>query len=435
MNWQSEYDRKTVTAGEAVRLVESGHRLYIGTCSSVAFELMRALWERREELYDVEILSSNIISPTPVFDEVDGNPFSYCTYFMGPGERRVRDNGLPFSFTSFHLSEIGIWIRDIAVPDICFFDVSMPDENGYMSYGPTGVGLHAELKEKASRVLVQANKRTPYVYGQDNLIHVSEVDAVVEVDEPPSAAGNPEIDEVTRQLSDIIVEHVTDGSTIQLGLGTLSTAIGFALGEKNDLGVHSEMFNQPLADLMIKGNVTNRYKGFLDGMSVFSFSLGTGGLYDYLDKNEKIYCAPFQFVNDPRNIAKNRKMLSINTTMAMDLFGQAASDSLGWEQQSATGGQVDFVRGAQWSEGGKSIIAATSSFIKNGRRVSRILPFMPEGTAVTTPRSDIQYVATEFGCVNLKALRMADRVRAMIGLAHPDFRDQLTEEAKRNRLI
>jgi 4-hydroxybutyrate CoA-transferase len=291
------------------------------------------------------------------------------------------------------------------------------------------------LREKSRKAVVQVNRRTPYVHGLDNLIHISEVDAAVEVDEPASAAGNPEIDDVTRRLSEIILEHVEDGSTIQLGLGTLSTAIGFGLGVRNDLGIHSEMFNQPMTDLMKKGNVTNRRKGFLDGKSVFSFSLGTGELYDYLDKNEKIYCAPFQFVNDPRNIAKNRKMLSINTTMAMDLFGQAASDSLGWEQQSATGGQLDFVRGAQWSQGGKSIIAATSSFMKNGKRIGRILPFFPEGTAVTTPRSDIQYVATEYGCVNLKVLRMADRTRAMISLAHPDFREQLNDHAKKIRLI
>ncbi len=182
--------------------------------------------------------------------------------------------------------------------------------------------------------MVQVNRRTPYVHGLDNLIHISEVDAAVEVDEPASAAGNPEIDDVTRRLSEIILEHVEDGSTKQLGLGTLSTAIGFGLGVRNDLGIHSEMFNQPMTDLMKKGNVTNRRKGFLDGKSVFSFSLGTGELYDSLDKNEKIYCAPFQFVNDPRNIPKNRKMLSINTTMAIELFGQAASDSLGWSSRA-----------------------------------------------------------------------------------------------------
>ncbi len=161
MNWQSEYNQKIRTAAEAVRLVESGDRLYVGTCSSVAFSLMRALWERRAELRDVEILSSNIIGPSPLFDETGENPFSYCTYFMGPGERRVRNNGLPFSFTSFHLSEIDIWISETARPDICFFDVSPPDEKGYMSYGPTGVGLHAMLREKSRKAWCRSTGGLP----------------------------------------------------------------------------------------------------------------------------------------------------------------------------------------------------------------------------------------------------------------------------------
>jgi len=215
----------------------------------------------------------------------------------------------------------------------------------------------------------------------------------------------------------------------------LSTAIGFGLGNKTDLGIHSELLSEPMLELIINGNVTNRYKGFMDGKSVFGFALGSAELYKYLNRNEKVYGAEFPFVNDPINIAKNKNMISINSTMALDIFGQAASDSLGWKQQSATGGQLDFVRGAQRSEGGKSIIATTSSFIKNGKRISKILTAFPAGTAVTTPRSDIQYVATEYGCVNLKVLNMSDRVRAMISLAHPDFRDQLMEDAKRFNLI
>ncbi len=187
--------------------------------------------------------------------------------------------------------------------------------------------------------------------------------------------------------------------------------------------------------LIVNGNVTNKYKGFMDGKTVFGFALGSAELYKYLNKNDKFHGAEFPFVNNPEIIARNKNMISINSTMALDIFGQAASDSLGWKQQSATGGQLDFVRGAQRSESGKSIIATSSSFIKNGKRISKILTAFPAGTAVTTPRSDVQYVATEYGCVNLKILNMSDRVRAMISLAHPDFRDQLTEDAKKFNLI
>ena len=435
MSWHNEYKQKLMSAEEAVKYVDSGDRVYVGTGSSAAYILMEALWNRRTELENVEITSSLISKPTPLYDEAEGNPFSFGTFFMGVKERKTRDNGLKLNYTSVHLSQVDTWCKKVAPPDVCLFDVSEPDENGYMCFGPSGIALHKFLKEKADRVVVQVNKQTPYIYGQNNLIHVSEVDRIIEVDETPATLANPETDEVTEILSSIIVDQVPDGATIQLGLGSLSTAIGFGLTARNDLGVHSELLSEPMMELMINGNVTNKYKEFMDGKSVFGFAFGSAKLYQYLNRNEKVYGAEFPFVNDSRIIAKNKNMISINTTMAFDIFGQAASDSLGRKQQSATGGQLDFVRGAQWSDGGKSIIATTSSFIKEGKRISKIVTALPPGTAITTPRSDVQYVATEYGCINLKDLNMSDRVRAMISLAHPDFRDRLSEDAKKYNLI
>jgi 4-hydroxybutyrate CoA-transferase len=244
-----------------------------------------------------------------------------------------------------------------------------------------------------------------------------------------------EIDDTSRQIADIVLEEVPDGATLQLGLGKLSTAIGYDLKQRNDMGIFSELFSQPMMELMKEGNVTNAHKGFMDGKSVFSFSAGTQEMYDFMDHNPQIYGAPFPFVNDARNIAKNKNMISINNAMAVNLYGEVAADAIGYSQQSAVGGQLDFVKGAQWSEGGKSIIVLPSSFMKDGKRQSKIsLQFAP-GTPVTTPRSEVQYVATEYGCVNLKILNMSDRVRALISLAHPDFRDQLTQEAKDCGLI
>ncbi len=435
MSWCNEYKQKLMKAEEAVRLINSNDRVYVGTCSSVAYKLIDALWDRRGDLENIEITSSLVSKPTSLFYETDRNGFEFGTYFMGPCERRVRNNGLKLNYTSFHLSQIDSWCKNTEPPDVCLFDVSEPDENGYMCFGPSGIALHRFLKESTDRIIVQVNKQTPYIFGQDNLVHVSEVNAIVEVDDEAAILGDPEIDEVTKTLSDSIVDMVPDGATIQLGLGSLSTAIGFELFNKNELGIHSELLSEPMMKLMKSGNVTNKRKGFMDGQSVFGFAFGSAELYQYLNRNEKVYAAAFTFVNDPRIIAKNKRMISINTTMAFDIFGQAASDSMGWKQQSATGGQLDFVRGAQWSEGGKSIIATTSSFIKNGKRISRIVTALPIGTAVTTPRSDVQYVATEYGCVNLKLLNMSDRVRAMISLAHPDFRDELREDAKKLNLI
>jgi len=227
------------------------------------------------------------------------------------------------------------------------------------------------------------------------------------------------------------VKIINSGETVYVGTcSSVALVLINALWDRRE-----ELENVKIASSLISKPTPNKYKGFMDGKSVFAFALGSTKLYQYLNRNENVYGAEFPFVNDPRNIAKKKKMISINSSMAFDVFGQAASDSLGWKQQSATGGQLDFVRGAQWSEGGKSIIATTSCFIKNGKRISKIVAALPAGTAITTPRSDIQYVATEYGCVNLKILNMSDRVKAMINLAHPNFRNQLTEDAKSFNLI
>ena len=278
-------------------------------------------------------------------------------------------------------------------------------------------------------------RRETYQYGRENLIHVSEVDAICEIDRPYAKYEVMEPDDLSKQIAAHILKEIPDGATFQLGLGNISTAIGYGLHERNELGIHTELLNQPMLELMRSGNVTNTRKGYMDGKTVFSFTFGNPDLYEALDHNEQFYVVPFHTANDPRIICQNRNMMSINATMSLNLFGEAASECVAWKQYSAVGGQLDFVRGAQWSEGGKSFIATTSSFMKNGKRVSKIVPFFAPGTPVTTPRSDIQYVATEFGCVNLKVLNMDDRARAIISIAHPDFREELTEQAKKVGLI
>lgn len=435
MNWEKDYEAKRTSAAEAVKLVRSGDRVYAGTASSVAYGLLAALWDRRHELENVEIQSSQAFEPSSVYDETEDNPFRYLTYFIGVGERKAYRGGLPVNFTSVHLSQVDLWARETAGPDVAFFEVSAPDENGYCSYGASGTACGEAIKKTARTVILQINKEVPYVLGEHNRIHIAEADALVELDRPIMSYEVPESDETAKKLADLILSEVPDGATLQLGLGNVSTAIGYGLKEKNDLGIHTELFNQPMLDLIENGNVTNRYKGFLDGKSVYAFSLGNEKLYRFLNKNPQMYCVPFSYANDPRIIAKNKNMISINSTMAVDLYGQCASECLAWNQQSGTGGQADFVRGAQWSEGGKSFIVTTSSFIKNGKRVSKIVPAFPAGSVVTTPRSDVQYVATEYGCVNLKPLTMADRARALIRIAHPDFRELLTDEAKAHRLF
>jgi 4-hydroxybutyrate CoA-transferase len=417
--------------------------VYIGTSSSFAYELVDALYDRKDELENITLLCSMSITPCRMFDTdwpediplgAKGNPFIFDTFFLGAGERNAhRRHNMAFEFTSVHLSQIDLWMRETGRPDISFLQVSRPDSSGFCSYGSSGICDQKYVVEETRReVYLESNTGSPFVFGQDNLISMDhpKVAGIVLTDHNAPELMPDEIDDISRQIANHVIAEVPDGATLQLGLGKVSTAIGYDLKRKNNLGIFSELFSQPMMMLMKNGNVTNKCKGFMDGMSVFSFSEGTQEMYDFMDRNPAIYGAPFPFVNDARNIAKNRRMISINTAMAVDLYGEVAADAMGYRQQSAVGGQLDFVRGAQWSEGGKSIIALSSSFMRHRQRQSKItLQFAP-GTPVTTPRSDVQYVATEYGCVNLKVLNMSDRVRAMISLAHPEFRDQLTQEAR-----
>ena len=401
--------------------------------------MLDALWDRRDELEDVAILCSMSVRPSRMFSaDHDGhNPFHVETFFLGAQERIAhRKHGMPLEFTCFHLSQIDLWCKYVGKPDVCFFQVSMPDENGMVSCGPSGGCMYTYLAENARNIVFECNAQVPYIMnGEKHLLPLSIAEAIVYADYPVSPLAKDEVDEISQKISDLVMEEVPDGATIQLGLGKISTAVGYGLLQKNDLGIFSELFSEPMMELMKNGNVTNKNKGFMDGLSVFAFSMGSNEMYNFMDHNPDLYAGTFPFVNDPRNIAKNKRMMSINTAMSVDLFGQVAADSMGFTQQSAVGGQIDFVKGAQWSEGGKSIIALASSFERDGQRQSKICLNFPAGTAVTTPRSEVQYVATEYGCVNLKKLNMSDRVRAMISLAHPDFRDQLRDEAREHGLI
>ena len=433
------YRDKIMSGAEAAKLVKSGDRVYVGTASSFSYDMLDALWDRRDELEDVAILCSMSVRPSRMFSaDHDGhNPFHVETFFLGAQERIAhRKHGMPLEFTCFHLSQIDLWCKYVGKPDVCFFQVSMPDENGMVSCGPSGGCMYTYLAENARNIVFECNAQVPYIMnGEKHLLPLSMADAIVYADYPVSPLARDEVDEISQKISDFVMDEVPDGATIQLGLGKISTAVGYGLLKRNDLGIFTEMFNEPMMELMKNGNVTNKNKGFMDGLSVFAFSMGSNEMYNFMDHNPDLYAGTFPFVNDPRNIAKNKRMMSINTAMSVDLFGQVAADSMGFTQQSAVGGQIDFVKGAQWSEGGKSIIALASSFERDGQRQSKICLNFPAGTAVTTPRSEVQYVATEYGCVNLKKLNMSDRVRAMISLAHPDFRDQLRDEAREHGLI
>ncbi|MCR4709122.1 MAG: acetyl-CoA hydrolase [Clostridiales bacterium] len=425
---------KIVTADEAVKCIKDGDIVYIGTCTSTPYELSRALGRRSEELNDVTVTCSNLGKSLDILAMPE--KFHGLSYFMGPMERKSLKIGA-LDFTSVHLSQIDIWCRETCPPDVAFIEVSLPDEDGYVSFGATGVALNKFILENAKTVIVQINSHAPYVLGEDNKMHLSEADMIVRFDEEIFEVQNLEPDDKVRAISEFILDEIPDGACLQIGIGGIGNAVGFGLKKRNDLSVHSELMTDSLMELMKNGNVTNRHKGFIPGKSTVSFTLGTKDLYEFVDHNEDMYYMPFTVINDIRNIAANDNFISVNGAITIDLLGQVVADNINGDQFSGTGGQVDFVRGAQLSKGGKSFLAATSynENHKTGKRISRIVPTLAPGTAVTTARSEVQYVVTEYGCVNLKPLLRKDRTRALISLAHPDFRDELTEAAKQMGIL
>ena len=435
MDWNEIYKSKLVSCDEAVKCINSGDRVYVGTGSSTAYGLLDSLWKRRNELKGVTLCGANGYQYTPCYYEKEDNPFEFCTCFMGINERAAQKIGKVVDYTSMHLSMADVWSMYIARPDVCFFEVSKPDKEGYCSFGPSNVSVGYKLKEVCKTIIIQINENTPYCLGEYNKIHISEADYITEKTTSYDEYITTPPDEISNTIASYILELIPDGATFQLGIGNISTAIGYGLKKKNDLGIYTELFNQPMLELMKSGNVTNKYKGYLDGKTVYSFTFGSPDLYKAMDNNPEFYGIPFFLANDPRNVSKNNNMISINSVMAFNIFGEACADCIGWKQQSGTGGQIDFVKGAQWAPNGKSILCTQSYFIKDGKKVSKIMPFFAPGSCVTTPRSEVQYVATEYGCVNLQELSMNDRVKTMISLAHPDFRDELKDEAKKHGFL
>ncbi|MBQ8054283.1 MAG: acetyl-CoA hydrolase [Lachnospiraceae bacterium] len=433
MDWKEEYRKKIRTADEAVKIVKDGDIVHIGTASCIAYELAEALYRRKKELHGVRISSAVNLKLLPFYTDEKNDSFSVFTYFAGPAEREALQHG-NCRYSSLHLSRVDQWCRDFLSGGVAFLEVSPPDENGCMSYG-TYTAMHDDVRAACSRVVLQVNQNAPYVYGRKNLIHVSQADYIVEADSPLAVVPDAPVDETLKKISSYIVEQIPDGATIQLGLGGLSGAVGYGLENKNDLGVHSEMLTNSMMKLMQKGVINNRKKNFNPGRAVVGFALGSPELYAFADHNPNLMFTPFTYVNDPAMIAQNDHFISVNTAMSIDLFGQVAADNIGGRQISAIGGQVDFVRGAQMSKGGKSFIAMTAALENKKGRSSRIVPVLPPGTAVTTGRADVQYVVTEYGCVNLKKLDNSDRAKALIELAHPAFREQLRDQAKELHLL
>jgi acyl-CoA hydrolase len=427
-----------ISAEAAAGLVRSGMWLDYGTslCQPDVFD--KALGARIGELTNVKIRSCLTMKPRAVLDAdpAGDHVYWFSLHFSGY-DRKKHDVGR-CNYIPLNLGEIPDYYRRFMEPvDVVILKTCPLDENGYFNLSASNL-WHRAVIERAKTVIVEVTRGLPYVYGEQTGVHVSEVDYVIEGDDAPAAElPNPPPCEIDRAVARRIAAEVEDGACLQIGIGGMPNAVCALLleGGGRDLGVHTEMMTDGIADLYNAGRITGARKNLNPGKIVYTFALGSRDLYATLDRNRDMLCCPVEYTNLPHIIMQNDKVISINNTTQVDLQGQAASESDGHRHISGTGGQLQFVRGAYASKGGKSFICLSSTYDKRGERRSRIVLNLTQGNVVTTPRSDVMYVVTEHGMVNLKGKSVAERAKALIGIAHPDFREGLERQAYEHRLI
>jgi len=421
---------KFVNADDAVKIIKSGDNVYVHANCSYPKTLMNALCSRYKELSRVKIIHLMSFLEAPYsFPEME-NHFHHCSLFTGANVRKAVNEGRA-DFIPVFLSEIPSLIEKKILPiDICLLHLSPPDEHGYCSFGVSNE-CSKTASENCKIIIAQINHQMPRVLG-DNFIHISKIDYAVEINESiPEFRHSKNITGEERSAYEKIGKNIAglidDGATLQMGIGILPDAVLKFLTDKKDLGVHTEMFSDNLIDLIESGVINGEKKTLLPGKVVSSFILGTKKIFDYLDDNPVFEFRPTKFVNDPFTISRNDNMVSINSALEVDITGQICADSIGPKNYSGIGGQLDFIRGASKSKNGKPIIAFTST--AKGGTVSKITPYLKQGAGVTTTRADVHYIITEYGIANLYGKSIRERVRSLIEIAHPDFREELEKYA------
>ncbi len=429
---------RRITAAEAAGLVKSGDWVDYGAALGQPDVFDHALAARKAELRNVKIRACISMRPRAV---IEADPrrehFQWYNWHFGGYDRKKHDSGL-CHYIPCNLGEIPDYYRRfIEPPDVAVIKTCPIDANGYFNL--SGANLwHRAIASRARVVVVEVSAGLPYLHGDANGIHVSEVDYVIDGGSgPPPELPNPPPGDADRAVAELIAAEVSDGACLQVGIGGMPNAVCSLLlksGVRN-LGVHTEMMTDGLMDLYKGGFITGAHKAVDPGRIVCTFALGSSELYRTLDRNRDFLCCPVEYTNLPHLIMRNDRVVAINNTTEMDLQGQASSESSGHRHISGTGGQLQFVRGAYASQGGKSFICLSSTYERHGIRKSRVVLDLTPGNVVTTPRSDMMYVVTEFGMVNLKGKSVPERARAMISLAHPDFREGLERQAREHGLI
>mgnify|MGYP006285983851 FL=1 len=431
MNWLADYKAKLTTAEEAVGVIKSGDRVYYGGNAAIPQALVRALAARRAELENVQLNHVLFLGEDPLSAPEMAGHFRHNSLFVGPADRKAVNDGRA-DYVPIFLYMIPRLFTERVIPvDVAMVAVSPPDEHGFMSLGVETLASKAACNA-ARIVIAQVNEKQPRVLG-DSFMHVSAVDHLVEeTEELPNLEPGPPSD-VELAISDHILGLIEPGMTVQMGIGGIPDAIYAAMEGSLDLGIHTEMLSDQAMKAIERGVVTGMRKTLHQGKVVITFALGSNELYDYLDNNPLIEAHPVDYVNDPFVISQNEKMLAINSAVEVDLTGQVCSDSIGTYIYSGFGGQVDFIRGAARSKGGKPIIAVSST--AKGGSISRIVPMLKPGAGVVTSRADVHYVVTEFGVANIFGKNLRERCEALIRIAHPDHQEDLELAAKERKLL
>ncbi|TGE38984.1 acetyl-CoA hydrolase/transferase family protein [Desulfosporosinus fructosivorans] len=430
-NYQEVYQEKLCTPVEAIKLVQDGDFLVVPTGVGEPPALLNALSEHRREYKDVKVFQ---ILPLRRFGYIDPETVDHVrhvAYFLGGATRAGAQEGW-IDYIPSYFSKMPRMIEDgLLTVDTVFTICSPMDEHGYFSISLATDYTMAAIKA-ARTVVVEVNPNVPFANG-NCLVHISEVTAIVEDDAPLTEVGLPKIGPVQEAIGKYVADLIDDGSTIQIGFGAIPDAVVMQLTHKHNLGIHSEMFGDGILTLIESGAVTNRSKNYLPGKVIATFALGTKRLYDFMHRNPHVEMHPVNFTNDPCLAGKNDNLVTINASIQVDFLGQCCSESMGSTPYSGTGGQSDFVRSANRSKGGKSFIVLPAT-AKDGT-ISRITPTLTAGSAVTTSKNDVNYVVTEYGVAQLQGKSAKERAQALIAIAHPNFRDELTAAAEEMNLL
>lgn len=431
MPWVDGYKKKLATTEEVVSEIKSHDRVYISGNAATPYVLMNALASRKDVLEGVELMHVLLLGDDPLSKPGMEGHFRHNSLFVGPADRKAINEGRA-DYVPIFLHQIPDLFYSGQKPiDVAMLHLSPPDEHGFMSFGVEVLASKAAA-ETAKVVVAQVNEKMPRVLG-DSFMHVSRVHKIVEVSEELPQLDKKAFSEAERKIGHFIAELIEDGSTLQLGIGGIPDAVLSALKGKKDLGIHTEMVSDGVMEAIEAGIITGAKKTFHPHKVILTFMLGSKWLYESANNNPIFEAHPTDYTNHPFNVSRNDNMIAVNSAIEVDITGQVCSDSIGSYVYSGFGGQVDFIRGAAHSRGGKPIIALPST-AKEGE-ISRIVPFLKKGAGVVTTRADVKYVITEFGVAYLHGKNLKERTKALINIAHPRYKDDLIKEAKARNLF